>query len=1174
MAFPGFETASVIAAYLSKISALKPIHTLLFVALFSIISYLSLVDEYFIHSSNNHTADATNSLNNLNSYFLPSSLNFNDVNNWIDITQSFNSLNSLYQNSTHLALLPLRFKTISNNDLSLLPIFDQSLIDSISANISSSFSSSSSHSDSFFIDLVHDSTALNENYLVLDYNNDILESLINNNLSLLKSPNNSTMWKISHQYRIGQYQQLLSSNYKKLLAMIKGAETFDIIIVAIVYLIMYFTFAKLFYDMKRKANSKFWLPLAVLSTNVIAFLFALFVTTKIISLKVSLLSISEGLPFLISIVGFNNMVLITSAVIGTSNNQLLDQGVGNLIFKVIKVQSIPFIRDNLLFIISLIGCSLYASKLEALKNFCILSALFLFFNVLLTFTFFASILALKVEINLIHQSTSIKNALEEEGVDSFLAESVANQTLKDDFVFIDSPNESTITIFKLVVILAFVLFQLWFFKTNWISSSAIESIKLKVNDIHFLSLNIASQFNLNSIHEHHSATQNNNGIVLTVLEPLIYLPQNNFFYKVEDHVVHFLELISGSIRDRFISKFLLLAFFVSSFVNIYLLNAARLYNLDKPIQQYNRMISESVPSTPGQLSRRASFASISSHTTSSSGSYPSRDVRSSIQPIIHEKPIISENDIIETKNQNLINNKSNEITKPPHTAHDQTVNGTSRSHSHPHSHKSHSHESDSKYDHNAHVKKSYEEALKYFESGKLVELSNDNIAELVFKGNIPLYSLEKRLGNNTRAVIVRRKAISQLANAPVLKSSRLPYLHYDYDRVFGACCENVIGYMPLPVGIAGPIVIDGKPYHIPMATTEGCLVASAMRGCKAINAGGGVVTVLTRDGMTRGPCVRFPTLKEAGGAKIWIDSDEGQEELKKQFNSTSRFARLQHVFTALAGTLLYVRFRTTTGDAMGMNMISKGTEHCLKYLSEYRFPRMEVIAVSGNFCTDKKSAAVNWINGRGKSVVAEARIPAEVVKRVLKSDVDALIDLNISKNLIGSAMAGAIGGFNAHAANLVTAVFLATGQDPAQNVESSNCITLMHKDPEGSLQISVSMPSIEVGTIGGGTILDAQNSMLELLGVRGPHPTNPGENARQLAKIVASAVLAGELSLCSALAAGHLVQSHMQHNRAKPAGSVAAPAIGSLAPNTTSSATKSAYELKRLQEGSKICIKS
>ena len=131
---------------------------------------------------------------------------------------------------------------------------------------------------------------------------------------------------------------------------------------------------------------------------------------------------------------------------------------------------------------------------------------------------------------------------------------------------------------------------------------------------------------------------------------------------------------------------------------------------------------------------------------------------------------------------------------------------------------------------------------------------------------------------------------------------------------------------------------------------------------------------------------------------------------------------------------------------MGMNMISKGVEHALSVMAnDGGFEDMAIISVSGNFCTDKKPAAINWIDGRGKSVVAEAIVPGDVVKNVLKSSVDAMVELNIGKNLVGSAMAGSIGGFNAHAANIVTALFLATGQDPAQNVESSNCITTMRK---------------------------------------------------------------------------------------------------------------------------------
>jgi len=147
-----------------------------------------------------------------------------------------------------------------------------------------------------------------------------------------------------------------------------------------------------------------------------------------------------------------------------------------------------------------------------------------------------------------------------------------------------------------------------------------------------------------------------------------------------------------------------------------------------------------------------------------------------------------------------------------------------------------------------------------------------------------------------------------------------------------------------------------------------------------------------------------------------------------------------------------------------------------------------------------------------------------------QTTVDAIVHVNIQKNLIGSAMSSAVGGFNAHAANNVTAVFLATGQDPAQNVESSNCITLMSKEPNGDLHMTCTMPSIEVGTVGGGTSLPAQSACLKAIGVKGGGKT-PGANAQKLAHVVAGAVMAGELSLLAALAANTLVAAHMTHNR-------------------------------------------
>ncbi|KAG8410577.1 3-hydroxy-3-methylglutaryl-coenzyme A (HMG-CoA) reductase isozyme [Metarhizium acridum] len=154
---------------------------------------------------------------------------------------------------------------------------------------------------------------------------------------------------------------------------------------------------------------------------------------------------------------------------------------------------------------------------------------------------------------------------------------------------------------------------------------------------------------------------------------------------------------------------------------------------------------------------------------------------------------------------------------------------------------------------------------------------------------------------------------------------------------------------------------------------------------------------------------------------------------------------------------------------------------------------MNIVTVSGNFCIDKKPAAMNWIDGRGKGIVAEAIIPADIVKSVLKSDVDALVELNVAKNLIGSAMAGSIGGFNAHAANIVAANLPCHWPRPCTS--GGEC-QLYYDNEEviftGSLQIAVSMPSLEVGTLGGGTILEPQSAMLDMLGVRGSHPTNPG----------------------------------------------------------------------------------
>ncbi|GMH52612.1 hypothetical protein TrRE_jg147, partial [Triparma retinervis] len=301
------------------------------------------------------------------------------------------------------------------------------------------------------------------------------------------------------------------------------------------------------------------------------------------------------------------------------------------------------------------------------------------------------------------------------------------------------------------------------------------------------------------------------------------------------------------------------------------------------------------------------------------------------------------------------------------------------------------------------------------------------------------------------------------------------------------------------------------------------------RGCKAITKSGGAKSYLLKDGITRAPCLECTSAGEAANLAAYVESPSGFNSLKTAFESTTSFGKLISAVPTVAGKNVYLRLKCFAGDAMGMNMVSKGTLAAVKVVTE-RYGGVKLVALSGNMCTDKKASAVNWIEGRGKSVVIECVVKKDVVEKVLKTTVDAIVHVNIQKNLIGSAMSSAVGGFNAHAANNVTAVFLATGQDPAQNVESSNCITLMEKTPAGDLHMTCTMPSIEVGTVGGGTSLPAQSACLKAIGVKGGGAT-PGANAQKLAHVVAGAVMAGELSLLAALAANTLVAAHMTHNR-------------------------------------------
>ena len=407
---------------------------------------------------------------------------------------------------------------------------------------------------------------------------------------------------------------------------------------------------------------------------------------------------------------------------------------------------------------------------------------------------------------------------------------------------------------------------------------------------------------------------------------------------------------------------------------------------------------------------------------------------------------------------------------------------------------------------------------------------NDNDNDISLKlnyNNIKLYTLEKEIDNLEEAVNIRRKIIELKTEKNILNN--LPFKSFPYKDIYERCCENVIGYIQIPVGLAGPILVNKTEYYLPMATTEGTLIASTSRGCKAIIESGGCSSVIIKDSITRAPIIKCSNVIEAIAIKEYCR--EHFIEIEQTFNSTSKFAKLQKIKTKIVGKYIFLRFECLSGDAMGMNMIGKGTEKSIILILS-KFPNSELKSLSGNMCVDKKTSALNWIEGRGKSVICECVINSDVVERVLKTTVDKLIEINYLKNMIGSSIACTIGGNNAHASNIVSAIFLACGQDIAQNVESSNCMTLMElADNKKDLYVSVTMPCLEVGTVGGGTHLPGQSAMLNLLRVNGSDTENIGKNAYQLAYIISAGVLAGELSLLSALSTNVLMSAHMKYNR-------------------------------------------
>ena len=408
---------------------------------------------------------------------------------------------------------------------------------------------------------------------------------------------------------------------------------------------------------------------------------------------------------------------------------------------------------------------------------------------------------------------------------------------------------------------------------------------------------------------------------------------------------------------------------------------------------------------------------------------------------------------------------------------------------------------------------------------QIVEL--DKILEKLESGEITLSRLEKELGNANLAALVRRLFLERKYGIGL---SAIASTIIDFEDVFGRNIENPIGAVQVPLGVVGPLLVKGTyargEYYVPLATTEGALVASVNRGVKALTSSGGVTTRVVKDGMTRAPVIWTPSIDEALSLVQWIE--ENKESFHSVISRVTRHGKLIDFYPYIVGNIVWIRFRYHTGDAMGMNMITIATEELCRYIEKNYPGRIDCISVSGNMCSDKKPAAINRILGRGKYVVAEAIVKKEIIEQTLKASVEEIHELNTVKNLLGSAAAGSPT-FNAHAANIIAGIFLATGQDMAQVVESS--ITYTWTEVRGGdLYISVTLPSLEIGTVGGGTWLPTQREALSLLGVAGGGDP-PGTNALKFAEIIAATVLAGELNILAAQAAGHMARGHRLYGR-------------------------------------------
>ena len=375
--------------------------------------------------------------------------------------------------------------------------------------------------------------------------------------------------------------------------------------------------------------------------------------------------------------------------------------------------------------------------------------------------------------------------------------------------------------------------------------------------------------------------------------------------------------------------------------------------------------------------------------------------------------------------------------------------------------------------------------------------------------------------NYSLELIARRQGFVQEFTGTKLQ--HVTHYSFDAQRTRGNI-ENFTGVAQVPIGIAGPLRVNGEHAHgdflIPLATTEGTLVASYSRGMKLLNLAGGVTCTVVEDLMQRAPVFIFDNALEARAFRDWVAAH--LDEIRHEAEATSSVAKLQHIEVYLASKFAYLRFNFWTGDAAGQNMVGRATFAACSWILDHH-DRVRRFYLESNLATDKKASHVNLMRTRGKRVTAEATIPRTALQQVMRVEPESLHYHNQVAN-VGAFISGANNN-GLHSPNGISAMFIATGQDVANVAEGSAGLIFSEITPAGDFYISITIPSLIVATHGGGTGLATQRECLEMLGCYGRGKVN------KLAEIVAGVVLAGEISLAAAISSLEWVSSHERYGR-------------------------------------------